>query len=146
MKMEAAFLLERLGMNQQYAGIEKRRFTRVAVNFIVFYRVNLPLAVRIKIGDKEIETLAADISEGGMAIYTDYEIPPLTIVTVEFIMVNDFVISAQDRFRSIIVQGEVRYNVFIEEKKIFRFGLQFIDLSVDDRIFISNFVTASKYR
>ena len=131
-------------MNKQYSGIEKRKFTRIAVNFLVFFRVNFPLQVRIKTGNRVVEALAADISEGGMAIYTDYEIPPVTIVTIEFIMINDYAISAQDRSRSILVGGEVRYNIFIEEKKIFRFGMQFIDLSTDGRIFISNFVVASK--
>ena len=133
-------------MNKQYSGIEKRRFTRIAVNFLVFFRVNFPLQVRIKIGNRVVEALAADISEGGMAIYTDYEIPTVTIVTVEFIMINDYAISVHDRSRSIKVGGEVRYNIFIEEKKLFRFGLQFNDLSTDDRIFISNFVVASKIR
>jgi c-di-GMP-binding flagellar brake protein YcgR len=139
-------LLMRQNMIEQYSGIEKRKFTRVAVNFLVFYRVNFPLEVRLKIGNRAVEALAADISEGGMAVYTDYDIPPGTIVTVEFIMMNDYAISAQDRSRSIIVGGQVRYNVFFEEKKIFRFGIQFIDLTADGRIFISNFIAASKLR
>lgn len=130
----------------QYSGIEKRRFTRIAVNFLVFYRVHFPLEVRIKIGNKVVEALAADISEGGMAVYTSHNIPPVTIITVEFILLNDYAIGSQDRSRSITVQGEVRYNIFVEEKEMFRFGMQFIDLTADDRIFISNFIAKSKLR
>jgi c-di-GMP-binding flagellar brake protein YcgR len=131
-------------MYNKFAGIEKRKFKRVAVYFIVFCRVSSPLRVRIKIGNREVEALAVDISEGGMAVYTDCEIPPVAVVSVKFIMINDYAVSAQDGTRSILVRGEVRYNIFIEEKKTFRFGMQFMDLPVDDRIFVSNFVAKSK--
>ena len=130
-------------MYNQFSGIEKRKFKRVAVNFIVFYKVNSPLRVRIKIGNREIEALAVDISEGGMAVYTDREIPPVAVVNVKFIMIDDYAISPQDHTRSILVRGEVRYNIFIEEQKTFRFGMQFVDLPVDDRLFISNFAANS---
>lgn len=130
-------------MHNQFSGIEKRKFKRIAVNFIVFYKVNFPLRVRIKIGNREVEALAVDISEGGMAVYTDREIPPVSVVNVKFIMMNDYAISPQDHTRSILVRGQVRYNILIEEKKTFRFGMQFMDLPVDDRLFISNFVANS---
>ena len=81
-----------------------------------------------------------------MAVYTSHNIPPVTIITVEFILLNDYAIGSQDRSRSITVQGEVRYNIFVEEKEMFRFGMQFIDLTADDRIFISNFIAKSKLR
>lgn len=131
-------------MNNQNSAVDRRKFKRTLVNFIVFYNVNSPLEIRIKIGERECEALTSDISEGGMGVYTNYEIPPVTIVTVKFIMINDNGVSAKDRSRSILVQGEVRYNILIKEKKLFRFGIQFIDLSPDDRSFISNFVSASK--
>lgn len=130
-------------MLDQYPGIEKRKFIRVGANFIVFYKVNSPLRIRLRMKDRDIEALAIDISEGGMAVYTDYNIPPTNVVNAKFIMINDYGISAQDRTRAILARGEVRYNMFIEAKKTFRLGMQFANLSADDRTFISNFVATS---
>jgi len=130
-------------MLSQYPGIEKRRFKRVRANFIVFYKVNSSLRFRLRIKDRDIEALAIDISEGGMAVYTDYDIPTADIVNAKFVIINDHGISAPDRTRAIMAGGAVRYNIFIEAKKTFRFGMQFANLSADDRTFISNFVATS---
>lgn len=131
-------------MNNQYSGIEKRKFKRVPVNFILSYKVNSPLEIRIRTKDREVEAVAADISEGGMGVYTDYEIIPASILTEKFLMINDKAVSSFDRSRQILVRGEVRYNVFVDEKRAFRFGLQFIGLSAEDRHFLFEFVSASK--
>jgi len=129
-------------MSEDYSGQERRGFKRVEVNFTVLYKVNSPLEVRMRIGDKEIDALALDISEGGMAILTDYDLPALSIVTVRFIMLDDNAPSAESRTRSIVVQGEVRYNFWMEKEKEYRLGIKFTGLSDDDRNFIANFVKA----
>ena len=128
-------------MNEKYSGKERRRFKRVKINFTVFYRVNSPLAVHMRFGNRDIDALALDISEGGMAVLTDYDVPALSIVTVRFIMMlDDNAISAESLTRSIEVKGEVRYNILMEKEKAYRLGIQFIGLSDADRNFIANFV------
>jgi c-di-GMP-binding flagellar brake protein YcgR len=129
-------------MNEKYSGQERRRFKRVEANFIVFYKVKSPLTVHMRFGDIEINALMLDISEGGMALLTDYDVPALSIVTVRFIMLDDNVHNVESRTRSIEVKGEVRYNFLIEEKRTYRLGIQFIGLSDEDRNFIANFVKA----
>jgi c-di-GMP-binding flagellar brake protein YcgR len=93
----------------------------------------------MQVGDKEIDALAMDISGGGMALLTNYEIPVATIVTVKFIIVNDRAIIAAKRSRSIEVQGEVRY-CSLTNQKAYRLGVRFIDLTDDDRRFIDEFI------
>jgi c-di-GMP-binding flagellar brake protein YcgR len=127
-------------MSKNYSGQERRRFKRVEVNFTVLYKVNSPLEVRMRIGDTDINALALDISEGGMAILIDYDVPASSIATVKFIMLNENTISTESRTRSIIVQGEVRYNFWMEKKREYRLGIKFTGLSDDDRNFIANFV------
>lgn len=129
-------------MGTAYTGIERRKFRRIPVSFVVFYKVNYPLVVRVKLGDKEVNALSADISEGGMAVITGSEIPPATNIAVKFIMSNDKSDNIDEQRRSIAVRGELSYNV--EGEKGYRVGVKFIDLAADDRRFISNFVSANK--
>jgi len=131
-------------MDTNFSGTERRKFERTPVDFTVFYNVNSPIEVRIKFGDKEIVALAADISEGGMAITTDCEIPTLAIITVRFVMFNDETPAAESRSRSISARGEVRYNKVIEKNREYRMGLEFVDLSADDHRFLRKFVLANK--
>ena len=130
-------------MSENYSGENRRKFERIPVTFAVFYRVNSPLHIRMQVGDKEVDALAIDISEGGMALLTNYEIPASTIVTVKFIIVNDKAVSAAKRSRSINVQGEVRYSS-LTNRKAYRLGVKFIDLSDDDREFIGEFTKRFK--
>jgi c-di-GMP-binding flagellar brake protein YcgR len=131
-------------METNFSGAERRKFKRTPVDFTVFYNVNSPIEVRIKVGDREIVALAADISEGGMAITTDCEILALAVITVKFVMLNDKAPLAESRRRSISVRAEVRYNMMIEGKREYRMGVRFVDLSDDDRRFIHKFVLANK--
>jgi c-di-GMP-binding flagellar brake protein YcgR len=131
-------------MNEKYSGTERRRFRRTQVKFTVFYRVNSPLLVRMRVGDRDVNALALDISEGGMAILTNYDIPSSSDITVRFTMLNDNAISIANRARSIVVQAEVCYNVLIKKEKAHRLGIRFVDLSEDDRNFIGNLVKAKR--
>ncbi len=131
-------------MEKGYGGAERRRFTRLPVSFTIFYRVNAPAVIRIRIGDREVIALASDISEGGMAIVTDCEIPTVSIITVKFIMLNKKVFDSSRQSQSIIVRGEVRYNTVEREGKQYRMGVNFLDLSEEDRRFICNFVSDNR--
>lgn len=131
-------------MDERYLGTERRRFRRIQVKFTVFYRVNFPLLVRMRVGDRDVNALALDISEGGMAILTDYDISSSSDITVKFTMLNDNAISAANRARSIVVQAEVCYNLLMKKEKAHRLGIRFVGLSEDDRNFIVNFVKTKR--
>ena len=126
-------------MNEKPTGIEKRKFKRVKVSFTVVYEVNSPLSVRMKVNNKEVNAIALDLSEGGIAVLTSYDIPKLTSVKVKFIIFNENAINNERRSRSIEVKGDVRYSILTKEKA-FRIGICFVDISSEDRIFIADFV------
>jgi c-di-GMP-binding flagellar brake protein YcgR len=130
-------------MDKQYNGLERRRFKRIRVNFTVVYNVNSPLLIRLMVGNKEIYTIAIDVSEDGMAIYSNYELPGSTIVTIKFVMLDDMAIKAEDRRKSIEVKGEVTSCVLTKERS-YRLGIHFIDISAVDRCFLANFVKKTK--
>lgn len=119
---------------------EKRQFKRVNTSFTVMYRVNSPLSVSMMTGEKKEAALALDISEGGMGVLINYDIPISTIVTVKFTMVNLAAPRIEDQYRSMELEGEVRYSLYIKEKYAYRVGICFINISNNERNFIANFV------
>ncbi|MFH0838872.1 MAG: PilZ domain-containing protein [Candidatus Omnitrophota bacterium] len=121
------------------AGKEKRRFERINVSFIITYKVDLPLTVRIKVGDKWFDSVALDLSEGGMAMLINHEFPVKTLVTVKFILVNDKAILRIDRYRSMEVEAEVCYSVLVQGRS-YRTGLCFVSITEEERTFIAHFV------
>ena len=126
----------------QYSGAERRQFKRVGASFTVIYRINSPITVRMMLGDKEIDAIAMDLSEGGIAVLTKYEVLASSTVSIKFMVFNDAAVSSQKRSRSMEVQGEVRY-CFTVKGGAYRLGIRFIDISADDRTFIANFVKMS---
>jgi c-di-GMP-binding flagellar brake protein YcgR len=130
--------------NRNYPGAERREFERLPVSFTVFYQINIPIEVRIKIGDQEVVALAADVSEGGMAVTTYCEIPPVALISVKFVIFNDKFPLADKKSRTVTTQAEVRYNTAIVPDKEYRMGIKFLRLSDDDRRFIRSFISANK--
>ena len=55
-------------MHKKYKGTERRRATRVRAEFIVIYRVDNPMEVRMWIGNRDVNAKMLDLSEIGMAI------------------------------------------------------------------------------
>lgn len=119
---------------------ERRRLKRKEVSFLVVYKVDSPLVMRMIIGDKEIDAVAIDLSETGMAVLTSYEVLKDTRIHIKFAIMDGSAFKKEDRYKSIDIEGEVRYNIYAGEKKSYRLGINFIGLSESDRDFIVNFV------
>lgn len=119
---------------------EKRQFKRINTSFIVMYQVDSPLTVRMTVGEKKEAAMALDVSEGGMGFLINHDIPVSTIVKVKFAMVNIAAPRIEDQYRSMELEGEVRYSLYIAEKYAYRVGIRFINISNDERKFIANFV------
>lgn len=127
---------------------EERKFKRIDVSFIVSYKVSSPLAVSMSIGNREFDAEALDLGEGGMAILTKhrdvYAIPTFTIVTIKFTMPDNAAVKITDRYMSIEIKGEVRSSLFMKELQAYRLGINFIDVSAQQRNFLASFVKLSK--
>jgi len=134
-------------MENEYIGPERRRFRRVRMNVMVIYKTQEPLTVHMMVGDKEVPARMLDLSEAGMAIATDYNIPNETILLIEFILIN--VDAIEKKTRRINIIGEVRNNTLIETKghQNYRLGIYFTQISDEDRIVIANFIkTTTGYK
>lgn len=124
--------------SMQYSGAERRRFRRVKVNLVVMYREDEPLDVRIRAGHQEHQATVIDISEEGIAVLADVNIPPMTILCVRFSLADNKK-NGIDFYGAEDVKGKVLHTT-PSDTDHFRIGIQFCDLSKNDRIQIRNFV------
>lgn len=120
-----------------FSGIERRRYRRVKANFVVVYTVLKPLESLISAPERENSVVMLDLSEGGMALLTNQNIPRLATLLLKFILI-DFHAEKNKRIKTIKSLGEVRYTRF--EKGGYRLGLSFTQIDEEDRSAIVNFV------
>lgn len=130
-------------MYRKYTGQDRRRFQRLDLNVIVVYRVDEPPLVRIQIGEKEIEASMLNLSEGGMALVTRYNLPAWTVLSIKFTL------SRIDKDGKVVfygpmeIRGEVRSSMPLEKNE-FRVGICFTEMSQRDRAEIANFVKTAQ--
>lgn len=118
---------------------ERRRFPRLKINITVIYQVDKPSNVRVQIGDNEVEAKAIDLSEGGLAISTDYDIPLKSVLSVEFMIYKRDEKKDFKFYESIKAVGQVHSNVplGLEEHRL---GIAFSDIDEEARAKIAEFV------
>ena len=120
---------------------DRRMFKRILDSFFVTYRIQSPFEVRIRLGDKECDAIAQDISEAGLGLLTNHGIPPSALVNLKFIIFNHASLIDENRSRRFELEGEVRYKTDSENNS-YRLGVRFRSLSDADRNFITDYVRA----
>jgi c-di-GMP-binding flagellar brake protein YcgR len=129
-------------MNNQYPGREKRSSKRLKAKFSLFYQVNKPPTVVMNIGyGREIEALMLDLSEGGMAILTNYNIPNSTVLSIKFILINR-ALHGDNRLIKLSMAGIVCYNSLSENEE-HQLGIRFTQISEKDKKAIGDFIKLS---
>ena len=110
-------------MNNTYIDNERRSHKRLRMNCTVIYRVNEPVSTRFIMRGKDIEAKMLDVSQGGMAMVTNYDIPVATVLSMRFTLLN--VDKEAVKFSGPLeVTGEVRSNI-PAEKDEHRLGIWF---------------------
>lgn len=124
----------------EYNGKDRRRFKRVKVGVTVVYRKDAPLDVRIRNFNLESEAKMLDLSEGGMALLTNVNIPISTIMWVRFTLTK-VEGKAINYYGDIELLGKV-CNSFLIGKNSHRLGIEFIEVKGKVINDIRNFVNA----
>lgn len=125
-------------MPEDFKGRERRKFKRVKVNFTAIFRIDKPIYVRMMAGNREVDGVLLDLSEGGLCILTTFDIPAATILIIKFVLIDAH--SFQDkRIAKMDVVGEVRYNILFGKKE-HRLGICFTQISDKDRKTLADFV------
>lgn len=120
---------------------DKRKFKRLRVNLSITYRIDKPLRVRMMIGNKEIRATMLDLSEGGLSVLTDYNIPPLSILFIKFTL---FKVENEDVsfYGPMEIVGEVLYTIPLGGNE-YRLGIRFKLISKEDRTEVVNFIKST---
>ena len=108
--------------------IEKRKFKRKKISMVVTYHDNMVLDIRMHRGKRDYEATMIDLSEEGMAILTDMNLPKAALMTVKFSLAD-----SKDRgVRIALLTAKVMYSEAVTEGR-FRVGIQFQDLNKENR-------------
>jgi hypothetical protein len=125
-------------------GEEKRQFPREQAAFALTYKVRAPLSVRSEFGEAERDAIASDLSERGLRIFTDFDLPIGAILTLKFRLISTVGNSPDERVRRLELQAEVRHSKPAPAHKAsFLVGLHFMGLSEVDRHFIAGALRGS---
>jgi len=124
-------------MGSTYKGPERRETPRVKVDFFVSYKVNRPTESNMWVDDEETNAQMIDLSEMGMAILTNSDIPASAILSIRFTLMNLYT-DKGERVRIIDIVGRVQYNKLLENNK-HRLGISFQEIAEEDKCAIFNF-------
>lgn len=110
-------------MSSTHTEQERRSHKRLRVNCTVVYRVNEPPSTHFVMRGQDIEARMLDVSQGGMAMTTHYDIPVATMLSMRFTLLNvdNKVVTFSGPMQ---VEGEVRSNISLEKDE-HRLGIYF---------------------
>ena len=128
-------MMERTALNS-----ERRKFKRVKVTFSIRYKVNQPLYVCMRVANQDINAIMLDLSEMGMSISTNYNIPAGTVLSIKFTLINDAAVNDEDSIYSMQIEGKVCNSSLIDEQE-YRLGIRFTIIPNEARLKIAKFVS-----
>ena len=122
------------------ADTERRRFKRMQAKFLATFKAFDAAEEFILFYNKEIYAVMFNLSEGGMAFTTSYDIPIATRLLMRFTLINRRTFSDSDKFRVLDnIEGKVCSNTLLDKNE-HRIGIQFNNISKRDKLAIANFV------
>ncbi len=107
----------------------------MALDVILFFRVDRPPEVRLKIGKETRTGHAVDISEVGVSFLVDAEIPKGTEIEIGFSLMIQ-----KGRSERVAARGLVVYSFPRFPKKTYRIGVLFTVIDDSDRQLITEYV------
>ncbi len=128
--------------NLQYPGRDRRKSPRLRVRLAVVYQINKPLNVRMQIGDREFVATTLDLSEGGIAISTNYDIAVQTDLLIKLTL---FKVDNENKvtfYGPMEIIGEVRSNT-LQENKEYRLGISFTSIEENDKAELIKFLNTA---
>lgn len=115
---------------------EKRQFCREQAAFSVVYRIKSPHSIVMEYGESEHTATASNLSEEGLCLFTDFELPVGAVLIVTFRLTNFTGSSPEERSRKMELEAEVRHASHAIVRAAFLVGVNFMHLSASDRAFI----------
>jgi len=125
-------------------GRERRKSERIDVAFTLTYSVEKSYTLHISLGLVDnVEAVMVNLSDLGMAIITNYDIPRGAQLYIKFNLIN-MRLSGDERWRFMKITGEAVSNVRLPDEN-HRIGIRFNKISAEDKSAISSFVLCNKF-
>jgi len=118
--------------DNQYFKVERRKSKRLKVDFSFFYRINKPWYVFLLISGKEVEAMALDLSSGGIAISTNYNINVATVLSMKIMTYKQDEENNFKFYKTINAQGRVCSNI-LEDTDRYRIGISFTEIDAEEK-------------
>ncbi|MDD3345003.1 MAG: PilZ domain-containing protein [Candidatus Omnitrophica bacterium] len=130
-------------MADNLQGKERRMSDRIDAAFTLTYSVEKSYTLHIRLGLVDnVDAVMLNLSDSGMAIITDYDIPKGAQLYIKFDLIN-MRLSGDDRWKSMKITGETVSSVKMKDEN-YRVGIRFMKISEEDRQSIGNFVFRNK--
>ena len=122
----------------RYKGLERRKFIRINLNFIIVCRLRRSVNVTMRANRRDIDALIVDLSEAGMAFSVDRSVPLATKFSIRFILIKVGKHTGSG-YKPITLDGRVRSCVLIEKER-YRLGVSFTRITKQDKTTIIDFM------
>ena len=131
-------------MTDGLEGSERRKSERIDVAFTLTYSVEKSYILHVSLGLVDnVEAVMVNLSDLGMAIITNYDIPRGAQLYIKFNLIN-MRLSGDERWRFMKITGEAVSNVSLPDEN-HRIGIRFNKISEEDKSAIRNFVLCNKF-
>ncbi|MDD5561259.1 MAG: PilZ domain-containing protein [Candidatus Omnitrophica bacterium] len=130
-------------MKDNPEGQNRRKSERIDAAFILTYNLEKSHTLSVSLGLVDsVETVMINLSDLGMAIMTNYDIPSGAQLYIQFDLINMH-LKGDQHHRSMKIIGEVVSNHILsgEDRRI---GIRFDKISEEDKEAIRNFVKDNK--
>lgn len=121
---------------------ERRKYPRIDLNLNIYYRIRNPRSIVILLGDEEVEAASLNLSEGGIALVTECNIPVGTLISMKLALANDTRYRRFSPYGPMEMSGQVRSNTLLPQAKN-RLGVYFMEMETRDRHTLRNFVSGA---
>ncbi len=118
-------------MENRFTGTERRRFNRVLASFLVVYKVAEQTECTKAFKGRDLVAVMNDLSEGGLSMLTNHDIPETCGFLLEFTIINHDA-REDKRVRTIEVRGGVKYKI-LTPKGERRLGISFDQIDGEDQ-------------
>jgi c-di-GMP-binding flagellar brake protein YcgR len=124
-------------------GKDRRRFQRLNLNLVVWYKILHIEQANNMLGAEEREAITTDISPFGMAFMSSYNIPAYTDLSLKFIIFSSQAGAYSSLTIPIEVNAKVRSCALCENNE-YRVGVSFSNIELEKQQKLMKFVQESQ--
>jgi c-di-GMP-binding flagellar brake protein YcgR len=130
-------------MEEKLEGKDRRKSERIDASFTLTYNVEKPYILRFSLGIEEnVDTIMLNLSDIGMAIITNHNIPVGAQLYIKFNLIN-MRLKDDERWKFMKITAETVSNVILQDES-HRIGIRFNRISEEDKVAIRDFVLHNK--